>query len=309
MTSRNRRKLESLKCEVCKTYESYICGIKGFNSQWIEGSKRLQLGSAISPHAEREPHKKAMELFLKRRGLSLAERDACISLEENQQTILTGMSKMNKKDYERTKKKFDVAYFIAKEEMPMVKFESILSLEERHGVDIGTAYRNRNSGGIFVDSINNSLVDKLEKAQFYSILTDGPTDSSISENEAVLVVYFDVDEMTVKSSFLKLVFLEAGNAEGILEGIEAGNAKRILEGIEVGNAKGILEGIEAGNAKGILEGIDDAFKSIGIENFYEKLVGFGADGASVNRGDKEGVKTLLREKCPWLKFGTDWNLL
>ena len=252
---------------------SYICGIKGFNSQWIEGSKqgskRLLVSSAIS-HAEGEPHKKAMELFLKRCGLSLAERDACINLEENQQTILTGISKMNKKDYERTKKKFDVVYFIAKEEMPMVKFESILSLEERHGVDIGTAYRNRNSGSIFVDSINDSLVEelktKLENAQFYSILTDGSTDSSISENEAVFVVYFDVDEMTVKSSFLKLVFLEAGNA------------------------------------KGILEGIDDAFKSIGIENFYKTLVGFGADGASVNRGDKEGVKTLLREKCPWLKF-------
>ena len=81
------------------------------------------------------------------------------------------------------------------------------------------------------------------------------------------MVYFDVDEMTVKSSFLKLVFLEADNAIGILEGI------------------------------------DDAFKSIGIENFYEKLVGFGVDGASVNHGDKEGVKTLSRGKCPCLKFG------
>ena len=153
----------------------------------------MLVGSAIS-HAEGEPHKKAMELFLKRRGLSLAERDACITLEENQQTILTGISKMNKKDYERTKKKFDVAYFIAKEEMPIVKFESILSLEERHGVDIGTAYRNRNSGVIFVDSINGSLVEelrtKLGKAQFYSILTDGSSDSSISENEAVFVVLF-----------------------------------------------------------------------------------------------------------------------
>ena len=147
-TIERTNQVSSLKCEICKTYESYICGIKGFNSQWIEGSKRLLVGLAIS-HAEGEPHKKAMELFLKRRGVSLAERDACINLEENQQTILTGISKMNKKDYERTKKKFDVAYFIAEEEMPMVKFESILSLEERHGVDIGTAYRNRNVGWHF----------------------------------------------------------------------------------------------------------------------------------------------------------------
>ena len=47
----------------------------------------------------------------------------------------------------------------------------------------------------------------------------------------------------------------------------------------------------------------DAFKSIGIENFYEKLVGFGSEGASVNKGDKEGVKAILKRKNPWLSFG------
>ena len=85
---------------------------------------------------------------------------------------------MNKKDYERNKKTF-VAYFVVKEELPMVKFESILSLEERRGVDIGPAYRNRNSGGVFIDSISDSLVDehaaKLGKTHYYSILTVGST--------------------------------------------------------------------------------------------------------------------------------------
>lgn len=35
----------------------------------------------------------------------------------------------------------------------------------------------------------------------------------------------------------------------------------------------------------------------------EKLVGLGADGASVNNGDKSSVKTKLREEMPWLIFG------
>ena len=41
---------------------------------------------------------------------------------------------------------------------------------------------------------------------------------------------------------------------------------------------------------------------IGMENFKEKLVAFGADGASVNRGFDGGVRALLEEENPWLLF-------
>ena len=48
--------------------------------------------------------------------------------------------------------------------------------------------------------------------------------------------------------------------------------------------------------------IENAFECLGIEEYYEKLVGFEADGASVNRGDKDCVKVLLKAKSPWLSF-------
>ena len=41
---------------------------------------------------------------------------------------------MQQKDLEQTKKKFETAYFIAKEELPISKFANVLELEERHGV-------------------------------------------------------------------------------------------------------------------------------------------------------------------------------
>ena len=70
------------------------------------------------------------------------------------------------KKTERTKKK-----------LPIVKYSSLLDLEERHCVDIGNAYRNRNSGGVFIDCISDSLADELKhkllKVNFYSVLTDG----------------------------------------------------------------------------------------------------------------------------------------
>ena len=44
--------------------------------------------------------------------------------------------------------------------------------------------------------------------------------------------------------------------------------------------------------------IQSAFHNCGILKYHEKLVGFGADGASVNRGSNEGVRAMLEEKAP-----------
>ena len=41
-------------------------------------------------------------------------------------------------------------------------------------------------------------------------------------------------------------------------------------------------------------------KDIKCKDPFSKLVGFGADDASVNPGIKESVRPLLLEKCPWL---------
>ena len=46
-----------------------------------------------------------------------------------------------------------------------------------------------------------------------------------------------------------------------------------------------------------------SFELIGIENFLDKLVGFGSDGASVNSGKKAGVNTVLKETNEWIEFG------
>ena len=55
-----------------------------------------------------------------------------------------------------------------------------------------------------------------------------------------------------------------------------------------------------------LETIDEEFqfqlKCFGINNLRQKVVRFTSDGASVNRGHNESVKSLLRENSPWLVF-------
>ena len=54
----DKNSVEALKCSVCIQLKDEINSIKGFNMQWIEGSKRLMLGTALD-HANSEPHKKS----------------------------------------------------------------------------------------------------------------------------------------------------------------------------------------------------------------------------------------------------------
>ena len=55
-----------------------------------------------------------------------------IPITANQQSRESGLARMIEKDIMLTHKKFEAAYFIAKEELPLTKFERILPLEELH---------------------------------------------------------------------------------------------------------------------------------------------------------------------------------
>jgi hypothetical protein len=270
----NKNLVASFNCSICREFEDRISSIKGFNHTWIkEGSKRLQLNAA-KEHAEGEPHKKAFDLHLQNEGLTVRERSE--TTHQNVGGIVRGLDVMKQKDFELTKKKFETAYFVVKEELPITKFTKILELEEKHGVALGKAYRNNMSGSTMIDFIgkwlSNELKKELEEADFFSILTDGSTDVSIIEKEAIFVITFDpsppgTDRVGVKVSYLDLADLHGADAKSVLECIKA------------------------------------SVKSVYGDEFMPKLVGFGSDGASVNTGKKEGVKTLLQQENPWITFG------
>ena len=105
-------------------------------------------------------------------------------------------------------------------------------------------------------------VQKIMDEKFYSILIDGATDSSVTENELIYVRYLN---------------------NGVPE-----------------NHYLSIEDIENANALGILKCIDTAFNRAEILDWKENLVGFGSDGASVNLGSKNGVAALLKNDVPHL---------
>ena len=52
-----------------------------------------------------------------------------------------------------TKRKFDIAYVIAKNNMAFLNMACLCELEERHGVDLGRGYKNNRACAEFIDYI------------------------------------------------------------------------------------------------------------------------------------------------------------
>ena len=62
---------------------------------------------------------------------------------------------------EQVKKKFDIGFVLAKEHIPFLKYPAIHELEERHGVDLGATYKNRDSARNFIHYIAKSQRQQL----------------------------------------------------------------------------------------------------------------------------------------------------
>ena len=57
---------------------------------------------------------------------------------------------------EQINRKFEISFVLAKEHIPFLKYPAIHDLEERYGVVLGAAYKNRDSARNFVHYIAES---------------------------------------------------------------------------------------------------------------------------------------------------------
>ena len=85
--------------------------------------------------------------------------------------------------------KFNCAYYLAKQERPYSDNPILLSLHEKNGVKVGTSYLNDRATTNFTDHIGKvtreSLHKDFAKANFFSVLNDGSTDSGVIEQEQI----------------------------------------------------------------------------------------------------------------------------
>ena len=149
----------------------------------------------------------------------------------------------------------------------------ICGLEEKHGVSLGTGYKNDKACAVFVDFIaqerREALLDSVSKAKFFSVQADGTTDKGNIEEEMFHVVYcdFNSSDKTVRARnrFLAVRQPTSGNAAGLFECF-----KQAMEHMNIPEA-----------------------------DWKAKLVGYGCDGASVNIACN-GLKGYFEEAVPWI---------
>lgn len=85
--------------------------------------------------------------------------------------------------------KMNTAYFIAKEELPFTKYAGLIQLQKKNDLDVGVTYANDMKCAEMTEIIGKLLADdlsiKLNKAHFISVLIDGTSDVSGTENETM----------------------------------------------------------------------------------------------------------------------------
>ena len=178
------------------------------------------------------------------------------------------------------KRKFDVAKFVAAENLPLTIFAKICDLEKHHGVNIGTSYLSDHSCRDFVDFIakaqRHSLKEMIKERTFFSLVMDGSTDKEKIDVELFLAITCDLHDESTKQikyrldyTYLTVVAPKATTGQGLFDCVV--NALKVL-------------------------GIDDV--NADASNCH-KLVGVGTDGASANIA-AAGLKGLMQDRLPWL---------
>ena len=256
----DRHHMARLMCSVCKQFEDKIKGSRNFCPAFIDGSANLRT-SSFRDHSKSDMRERAMLLLRKEQS-----SDVC-----DYSPIARAFYKMDKTAEGKIKKKFDVAYMMAKEGIAFYKMESLCQLQERHGVDLGECYKNDRACATFVDYISQDLRcqlgEALQKAKFFSIQMDGSTDSSNVEEELFLVVYFD--PLSTDGS------------------------------VHIRNRYFCVRQPKSVCAACLFECLKRALTYLGVDKEPHKLIGFGCDGASVNIGN-QGVKGLIQSERPWV---------
>ena len=158
---------------------------------------------------------------------------------------------------------FDIAYFVAKREMPFTSFPHLCKLEMKHGVELGNTYINDKACKTFVTAIagqlKHELSSKLQSSKFISVMADSACDVGVREVEDVYACHLVKGE--IENSFVGLKACENSKAPGIKAAVET------------------------------------AMTEV-CRNWKAKTVALGADGANVMLGEISGVYGLLKQEIP-----------
>lgn len=262
----DRRLVDTLWCEACRKNEDKIMSMKNYSDHWIKGSKNHKTSNVVD-HANTDQHKAAMIHVKKASNQPI--------------TTYSPIARSLLNLDETTLKRMEICYVIAKESMAFKKYPALYALGLRHDVDLGQAYKTKDSAKLFThyiaESQRQNFISSLSaSSRFFSFLMDGSTDAGNVEDELVVIMHsvHDAASETIKS------------------------CARFFS-IEVPNRA---------DSDGLLECLGESLKMLGITNLDKAnvlgtkpiLIGGGTDGASVNISNQNGMKGKIQKELPWI---------
>ena len=132
---------------------------------------------------------------------------------------------MDDNESETVCKLLDIAYYITLHGLSFSMFEHQIELEKLHNVSFTGAYENRNACKNFIIDISDyffseGIKKKLELANFISVLCDGSTDKSVTEQEVVFVIFVDPETNLPTMEFFEVAAPESSqDVVGLKEAI------------------------------------------------------------------------------------------
>ena len=265
--SAGKRVVDILKCKVCTKFKNQIQSKRNYSDRWVEGAGSLRV-SNIKDHAKADQH---VTLFKREQA-----KASGVSPMTNT-PIANALHRLSDDEKAKLEKKFDIAYFIATENLPFTKYAGICALESKHGVDLGSAYMNEIAGKTFCHYIaetkRSELKSLISTVKFFSVLMDGSTDKGNIDDEIFLMVWCDIngsdEKVHSRMSFLSVARPQTATSIGLFNCLQ-----------EVLSSFGILS-ITASECT--------------------SLVGVGTDGASANIA-AGGLKGLIQKELPWVHW-------
>jgi hypothetical protein len=112
---------------------------------------------------------------------------------------------------------------LAKHDRPYSDFAWLCQLDKRKGLSVGETYLNDKNCKIFTHAIalheRQKIKQEIENSPFVSILCDGSTDSSITNNEIIYLRYARHGTAIVK--LLGCMNVEKADAKGVLSSMKS----------------------------------------------------------------------------------------
>ena len=165
-------KILSLKCKACIKFESKINNMSTFKETLIDAYSGGRLAS-LKDHCNAKPHMKVLRSF----KASVLKMPAEVGQKESDTSV-------SPDELKRPKRKANIAYFVAKNDISFRKFPNLVNLVTREGnlnfaKGTGSLYVNKDGCQEFISAPGEvsvmNVAEVVSKLNFFSILIDWST--------------------------------------------------------------------------------------------------------------------------------------